>query len=95
MPDSDGSDRTLFTSGQVRMAFNLTVVVMIGTLVVLLLMVSFQPQAQFQAADDGLYRAHVMSAAEALEGYELVGETRARIDIRHAIDLVAERGVDL
>ncbi len=95
MPEDRDEDRTLFTSAQIRAAMIGSVVVMLAVPTVLLLLMSARPQGQLQPADDSAYRAHVRTAAENLEGFELVGQTRARIDIRHAMDLVAERGVDL
>ena len=94
-PEERREERMLFTPAQIRAAMIGTVVVMLAVPTVLLLLMSARPQGQLRAADDSAYRAHVRAAAENLEGFELVGETRARIDIRRAIELVAERGVDL
>lgn len=91
----EGENRLLFDEGQIRSAFIASVVGMVGLLVAVLLLATSKPQGSPQPADDSQYRATLLAAAENLEGYELVGEDRARIDIGHAIELVAERGVDL
>lgn len=91
----EGENRLLFDAGQIRTAFVASAVGMVGLLVAVLLLATSRPQGSLQAADDSQYRATLLAAAENLEGYELVGEDRARIDIGHAIELVAERGVDL
>lgn len=91
----EGENRMLFGEGQIRTAFVASVVGMVGLLVAVLLLATSKPQGSLQAADDSQYRATLLAASENLEGYELVGEDRARIDIGHAIELVADRGVDL
>jgi mono/diheme cytochrome c family protein len=91
----EGENRLLFDAGQIRTAFVASAVGMVGLLVAVLLLATSRPQGSLQPADDSQYRATLLTAAENLEGYELVGEDRARIDIGHAIELVAERGVDL
>lgn len=85
----------LFRTGEIRTAFIATAVGMVGVLVVILLLATSRPQGDYQAADDEQFEATLAAAAENLQGYELVGESRARIDIAHAIELVVERGVDL
>lgn len=85
----------LFTAGEIRTSLILSGVGMAGLLVLILLLASSRPQGAFQAADDDQFRATVAASAEYLEGYELVGSDRARIAVDRAIELVAERGVDL
>ncbi|MDZ7707973.1 MAG: cytochrome c [Trueperaceae bacterium] len=79
----------------VRNAFVASGVGMVAVLVFVLILATTQPQGTFQPADDQQYRATLLAATDDLEGYELIGEDRARIDIARAMDLVAERGVDL
>lgn len=93
MPESE--NRMLFDEGQIRTAFVLSGVGMVALLVFVLILATSRPQGTFQEADDSQFQATLLAATENLEGYELVGETRARIDIGHAIELVADRGVDL
>lgn len=93
MPDRN--DRALFTAAQVRFAFAASVIGMVGVLVLLLVLATSRPQGSLRPAADQQHRDTVAAAAEKLDGYEVVGDTRARIDIDRAIDLVAERGVNL
>ncbi|MDZ7801572.1 MAG: cytochrome c [Trueperaceae bacterium] len=93
MPDRN--DSALFTTAQVRFAFAASAIGMVGLLVLLLVLATSRPQGALRPAADQQHRDTVTAAAEKLDGYEVVGDTRARIDIDHAIDLVAERGVDL
>lgn len=85
----------LFSERDVRNAFIATGVGMVALVVFFLVLATSKPQGTFQAADDQAFQATLTAATENLEGYELVGETRARIDIDHAMQLVAERGVNL
>jgi cytochrome c553 len=93
MPEHD--DRLLVSEHGVRNAFIATGVGMVAVLVLFLVLATAQPQGVYQTADDSQYRATLTAAAEDLEGFELVGENGARIDIDHAMDLVLERGVGL
>lgn len=92
MPERD--DRLVSETG-IRNAFVVSGVGMVALLVFVLVLATSQPQGSFQTADDQQYRATLLAATDDLDGYELVGEDRARIDIERAIELVAERGVDL
>lgn len=83
----------LFSEGQVRMAFVLSVVGMVTLLLVLLLLATSRPQGRFQPLDASEFESAVQEAAGQLEGYALLEDGRARLDIDHAMALVAERGV--
>lgn len=91
----EGENRLLFSEDQIRTAFVASGVGMVALLVFVLILATSRPQGTYQVADDGQYRATVRAAAENLDGYELVGEDGARIDIERAMELVVERGVDL
>lgn len=93
MPE-DRDDR-LFTEEQVRAGFVGTAVGMIVVLVLMLLLATSRPQGALRPVDDQQFRDTVTAAAQKLDGYERVGETRARIDVDRAMELVAERGVEL
>lgn len=93
MPDRDRE--RLFTEPQVRAAFVAAFAGMVAVLVVLLILASVRPQGRHVAADRSQFDATLRSASADLEGFELVGEERARLDIDHAMELVAERGVGL
>ncbi len=90
-----GQDQMLATEKGVRNLFVLSGVGMVSIIVALLILATARPQGQAAPLDDTQFQNTLAAATEDLEGYELVGEDRAKIDIRHAIELVAERGVDL
>lgn len=94
MPDA-GERRYLVTAGQIRTASVLGLVGMGGLLFVILLLPALRPQAAFVPLV-GAQHAQLLEAAQAkLSGFELREDGGARIDIDHAIRLVAERGVGL
>jgi mono/diheme cytochrome c family protein len=91
----EGENRLLFSEDQIRTAFVASGVGMVAILVFVLILATSRPQGTYQVADSDQYQATVQAAAENLDGYELVGENGARIDIERAMELVVERGVDL
>jgi mono/diheme cytochrome c family protein len=94
MPDP-GDRRYLVSAAQVRGASVLGLLGMTAILLVILLLPALRPRASF-APLAGTQHAQLLAAAEAkLSGFELREDGGARIDIDHAIRLVAERGVDL
>lgn len=94
MPDA-GDRRYLVTAAQVRAASVLGLIGMTALLLVILLLPALRPRAAFVPVS-GAQHAQLLGAAQAkLSGFELREDGGARIDIDHAIQLVAERGVDL
>lgn len=93
MPERD--DRMLVSATGVRNAFVLSGVGMVAVVVLFLILATAQPQGTYQSADDSQYRATLAGASQDLEGFELIGDGGARIDIERAMELVVERGVDL
>lgn len=85
----------IFTEGQIRLAFVASGVGMVAILVLLLVLVSARPQGRYAAADVSQYENTLEVAASKLQGYEVLENGRARIDIDRAMELVAERGVTL
>lgn len=83
----------LVSEGQVRAAFVLSFVGMVGLLLLLLVLATARPQGRFQVLDGAEFRAGLAAAAARLQGYEVFLDGRARLDIDRAIALVAERGV--
>jgi len=71
----------------------LSVVGMVIFLIVLLLLATSRPQGSMQRLDPTEFQQAVVAATADLEGYELLPDGRARIDIDRAMELVAERGV--
>jgi mono/diheme cytochrome c family protein len=94
MPDP-GDRRYLVSAAQIRAAAALGLVGMAALLIVILLLPALRPRASF-APLSGVQHAQLLEAAEAkLSGFELRDDGGARLDIDHAIRLVAERGVDV
>ena len=85
----------IFTEGQIRLAFVASGVGMVAILVLLLVLTSARPQGRYQPADTSQFENTLELATSKLEGYEVLDNGRARIDIDHAMELVAERGVTL
>lgn len=83
----------LFSEAQVRTAFLLSAVGMVVVLLGLLLLATSRPQGKFEVLDDSEFQNAVAEAAGQLEGYAMLEDGRARIDIDHAMALVAQRGV--
>jgi mono/diheme cytochrome c family protein len=94
MPDA-GDRRYVVTAGQLRTALVVGAAGMVGLLVLLLLLTTSRPQGSFVRVDDSQHRQLLEAAQAKLVGFELRDGGGARIDIDHAIQLVAERGVDL
>lgn len=84
----------LFSEGQIRTMFNVVTVLMVLTLVALLLLVSARPQGRFGEADTRQFSATLERSSQELGGYRELEDGLVQIDIRRAIELVAERGVE-
>lgn len=83
----------LMTEQQLRIATLVGTAGMVLTLLVVLLLATSKPQGQYEALDPSVFQSSLALATADLEGYELLGDGRARIDINRAMELVAERGV--
>jgi len=83
----------LFSERQVRMAVVLGTIGMVAVLVAILLLATSKPQGNLVPLDTSAFDQQVAAATSLLEGYEDLGDGRARIDIDDAMQLVVERGV--
>jgi mono/diheme cytochrome c family protein len=83
----------LISQQQVKAVAILSALGMTVVLIGLLLLATARPQGRFQPLDSSEFRSAVTSATADLDGYELLPDGRARIDIDTAMELVAERGV--
>ena len=83
----------LVTREQVRMLAVFSAVGMILLLLVLLLLATSRPQGRLQRLDPTEFQQAVAAATADLDGFELLPDGRARIDIDTAMELVAQRGV--
>lgn len=84
----------LFSAGQIRAMFNAVTVLMVLALVALLLLVSARPQGRLAAADTRQFAATLERSSQELSGFRELDNGLVQIDIRRAIELVAERGVE-
>jgi mono/diheme cytochrome c family protein len=91
---SEPTRQYLFSEAQIRAMFAGVTALMVLTLVALLLLVSARPQGRFGRADTDQFNATIERAAEELSGYRELDNGLVQIDIRRAIELVAERGVE-
>ncbi len=78
---------------QLRLATVMGTLGMVATLVVILLIATGRPQGRLTPLDPSQFQASLTRATEDLQGYALLGDGRARIDIDRAMALVADRGV--
>lgn len=85
----------ILTEGQIRMAFIASGAGMVAILVLLLVLTSARPQGRLSPVDTTQFDNTIAVAAANLQGYEILENGRARIDIGRAMELVVERGVDL
>jgi len=92
MPET-GKSSYLFSEQQIRLGFTLATTGMVVVLVVLLLLASARPQGRFRVLDGSAFQQQLTNATADLDGYQLLGGGRARIDIDRAMELLAERGL--
>lgn len=85
----------IFTEGQIRLAFVASGFGMVAILVLLLVLTSSRPQGRYAPADTSQFETTLELATADLEGYRMLENGRAQIDIERAMELVAERGVTL
>ena len=94
MPDQR-TRQYIVSESAVRRGFLFGSIGMVVVVLALLILITTQPQGQYQALDDSQHRALLSEAEAKLVGFELLDDGAARIDIDHAMRLVVERGVDL
>lgn len=83
----------LISPGQVRALAIFSAIGMVAAIVILLLLATSRPQGRFHRLDPTEHLNAVAAATADLDGYELLPDGRARIDIDTAMELVAARGV--
>jgi mono/diheme cytochrome c family protein len=83
----------IFTERQIKLAFGAVTGLMVLSLSALLLLITARPQGAFGEADTSRFEGTLAAAAAELQGYREQGDGLLEIDIDHAIELVAERGV--
>ncbi len=96
MPEPHRSEPTrqyMFSERQVRAAFVLSALGMLALLLLILLIATSRPQGRLKPLDPSQFQNSLAKATADLNGYALLGDGRARIDIDHAMQIVADRGV--
>lgn len=94
MPD-DATRRYVVSAQQVRLGYALGGIGAVSLIVAVLILATARPQGTPVRVDTTQHVASLARAQDALTGYELREDGSARIDIDHAMRLVAERGVGL
>jgi mono/diheme cytochrome c family protein len=94
MPDQP-TRQYVVTEGALRFGFLFGSIGMIILIVALLVLITARPQGRYQPLDASQHRQLLADAEGRLSGFELRENGVARIDIDRAMELVAERGVDL
>lgn len=92
MPADDRTRQYVVSAGQVRMAYVLGGIGAVSLIVAVLLLATARPQGAYVAVDATQHEAALDRADAALRGFEMRDDGSARIDIDHAMRLVAERG---
>ncbi len=93
MPDD--SRRYVVSPGQVRLGYALGGIGAVAALIGILLLATARPSGAVVPLDTSQHQAALARADAALSGFEVRPDGSARLDIDHAIRLVAERGVNL
>ena len=95
MPADDPIRRYVVSAGQVRLGYALGGIGAVSLIVAVLILATARPQGGYVAVDTTQHQAALDRADTELCGFEVRDDGRARIDIEHAMRLVAERGVGL
>ncbi len=95
MPADAPIRRYVVSAGQVRLGYALGGIGAVSLIVAILILATARPQGSPVVVDTTQHVAALDRAEAALNGFELRDDGSARIDIEHAMRLVAERGVDL
>src|SRR5690625_2019762 len=93
MPEENRNRGPLFNDNHLRIAFTVVTTGMILGLVVLYFLITARPSGQFTQADTWQYVQNMTRTTEQLSGFREREDGRVQLDINHAIQLVAERGV--
>ncbi len=94
MPE-DAVRRYIVSPGQVRLGYVLGGIGAVAAILGILLLTTARPRGAVVPLDTSQHEAALARADAALSGFEVRADGSARLDIDHAIRLVAERGVDL
>ena len=92
MPADDPTRRYVVSAGQVRLGYALGGVGAVSLIVAVLILATARPQGAYVAVDATQHEAALERADAELRGFDVRADGSARIDIEHAMRLVAERG---
>lgn len=92
MPADDPTRRYVVSAGQVRLGYALGGIGAVSLIVAVLILATARPQGAYVTVDVTQHEAALDRADAALRGFEVRDDGSARIDIEHAMRLVAERG---
>lgn len=93
MPADDPTRRFVVSAGQVRLGYALGGIGAVSLIVAVLILATARPQGAYVVVDTTQHEAALERADAALTGFEVRDDGSARIDIEHAMRLVAERGM--
>ncbi len=92
MPADDPIRRYVVSPGQVRLGYALGGIGAVSLIVAVLILATARPQGAYVAVDTTQHEAALDRAEAELRGFDVRDDGSARIDIEHAMRLVAERG---
>jgi mono/diheme cytochrome c family protein len=92
MPADEPTRQYVVSAGQVRLGYALGGIGAVSLIVAVLILATARPQGNYVAVDTTQHEAALDRAEAALRGFEVREDGTARIDIEHAMRLVAERG---
>ncbi len=92
-PKPEPTRQYIMSEKQLRLATVYGTIGMVALVLVILLLATARPRGSFKPLDRSVFQASLDRATADLEGYALLGDGRARIDINAAMALVVERGV--
>jgi mono/diheme cytochrome c family protein len=92
MPADDPTRRYVVSPGQVRLGYALGGIGAVSLIVAVLILATARPQGAYVAVDATQHEALLDRADAELRGFEVRDDGSARLDIEHAMRLVAERG---
>ncbi len=92
MPADDPTRRYVVSAAQVRLGYALGGIGAVSLIVAVLILATARPQGAYVTVDATQHEAALDRADAELRGFDVRDDGSARIDIEHAMRLVAERG---
>ncbi|MFN2323123.1 MAG: cytochrome c [Trueperaceae bacterium] len=92
MPADDPTRQTVVSAAQVRLGYALGGIGAVSLIVAVLILATARPQGAYVTLDATQHEAALDRADVELRGFDVRDDGSARVDIEHAMRLVAERG---